>query len=136
MLGENFEQLILDGCASINGTGNDGDNAIYGNSGSNRLSGLGGNDLLLGLGGNDWLTGGAGIDTFGFTGSGVDRITDFTDGEDLIQIDVTGIDDFDDLKPLMHETGGNVVIETVHGDRLVIQGSALADLDAKDFLFI
>jgi Ca2+-binding RTX toxin-like protein len=136
VLGENFEQLILDGCASINGTGNDGDNAIYGNSGRNRLSGLGGNDLLLGLGGNDWLTGGAGIDTFGFTGSGVDRITDFTDGEDLIQIDVTGIDDFDDLKPLMRETSGNVVIETVHGDRLVIQGSALAELDAKDFLFV
>ncbi|UVC06775.1 hypothetical protein IHQ71_16090 [Rhizobium sp. TH2] len=136
VLDANFEQLILDGGAWINGTGNDGDNAIYGNSGRNRLSGLGGNDLLLGLGGNDWLTGGAGIDTFGFTGSGVDRITDFTDGEDLIQIDINGIDDFDNLKPLMRETGGNVIIETGHHDRLVIQGSALTELDAKDFLFV
>jgi Ca2+-binding RTX toxin-like protein len=136
VLDTNFEQLILDGGAWINGTGNDGDNAIYGNSGRNRLSGLGGNDLLLGLGGNDWLTGGTGIDTFGFTGSGTDRITDFTDGEDLIQIDVTGIDDFDDLKPLMRETGGNVIIETVHGDRLVVEGSTLAELDATDFLFV
>lgn len=136
VLGDNFEQLILDGGAWINGTGNDGDNSIYGNSGRNRLSGLGGNDLLLGLGGKDWLTGGAGVDTFGFTGSGVDRITDFVNGEDLIQIDVDGLDDFADLAPLMRESGGNVIIETGHGDRLVVMDTTLAELDATDFRFV
>jgi len=136
VLGENFEQLILDGGASINGTGNGGDNAIYGNSGRNRLSGLGGNDLLAGLGGNDWLTGGAGIDTFAFTGSGIDRITDFVNGEDLVRIDVDGLDDFDDLQPLMFEKGGNVIIETGDGDRLVIMHTSLTDIDATDFRFV
>jgi Ca2+-binding RTX toxin-like protein len=136
VLGENFEQLILDGCASINGTGNDGDNVIYGNSGHNRLSGLGGNDLLAGLGGNDRLTGGAGIDTFVFTGSGVDRIMDFTDDEDLIRIDMKRIDDFDDLEPMMRESGGNVVIDNGHGDRLIIVGSSFAEIDASDFRYV
>jgi Ca2+-binding RTX toxin-like protein len=135
VLEDNFEQLILDGCASINGTGNDSDNAIYGNSGRNRLSGLGGNDLLSGLGGNDRLTGGEGADTFVFNGSGVDRIMDFAVGEDLISIDIKGIDDFEDLESRMGEAGGNVMIKTGNGDRLIIHDTALSDLDATDFLF-
>jgi Ca2+-binding RTX toxin-like protein len=136
VLGENFEQLILDGGAWINGTGNDGDNAIYGNAGRNRLSGLGGNDLLAGLGGNDWLTGGAGVDTFAFTGSGIDRIMDFVNGEDLLRIDVDGVDDFDDIKLLMRESGDNVIIETGHRDRLVIMDTSLSDIDATDFRYV
>jgi uncharacterized delta-60 repeat protein len=52
-LGANIENLILDGSASINGTGNALGNRIDGNSGNNVLDGGAGNDTLTGGLGND-----------------------------------------------------------------------------------
>ncbi len=64
-LGANVENLILQGSADLNGTGNSGDNKITGNSGSNLLAGGGGNDTLDGgVGGTDTLVGGAGDDLY------------------------------------------------------------------------
>ncbi|MDX1917939.1 MAG: hypothetical protein SFT81_02185 [Candidatus Caenarcaniphilales bacterium] len=53
VLGTNFENLILDGSANIDGTGNVLDNLIQGNSGDNILDGKGGSDTLLGGDGDD-----------------------------------------------------------------------------------
>ncbi|MFL5295554.1 MAG: hypothetical protein ACJ798_04150 [Phenylobacterium sp.] len=78
--------------------------AIFGGSGADRLGGGGGNDLLLGGEGNDTLSGGTGGDTLAggpggdvMTGgpgadaflvggphAGLDRIFDFTHGEDRL----------------------------------------------------
>lgn len=94
--------------------GDEQNNAFYGYEGIDRFSGLAGKDLLDGGAGNDRLdagegsdlligglgadilTGGAGADVFRFnqTGDsnrsgGRDRITDFTKGED--KIDLTGL---------------------------------------------
>lgn len=55
----NYENLVLTGTASINGTGNEGDNRLTGNSGDNILLGLSGSDVLLGGEGDDVLDGGA-----------------------------------------------------------------------------
>ena len=77
-------------------TGNAGANKLHGMRGDDRLFGLGGNDVLDGGAGNDWLdggknndvlTGGAGDDVFFFDNkgkSGVDRITDFAEGDKLM----------------------------------------------------
>ncbi|MBL1210324.1 Calx-beta domain-containing protein, partial [Geminocystis sp. GBBB08] len=62
-LGSNVENLILDGTANINGTGNTLNNNITGNSGNNNLSGGDGNDTLTGGDGNDTLNGGNGNDS-------------------------------------------------------------------------
>lgn len=81
------------------------DDVINGQGGNDRLRGLGGNDLLRGGIGNDTLIGGAGNDTLGgnngkdvLTGGdsddlfslaiakGVDTITDFTVGRDLMAL--------------------------------------------------
>jgi serralysin len=105
-LGANFEQLTLSGSGLINGTGNSLDNIVRGNNAANTLDGGAGTDTIFGNGGDDFLIGGAGKDTmvggsgndtfvfhngdFGATSSTADRITDFTSGQD--KIDLSGVD--------------------------------------------
>jgi Ca2+-binding RTX toxin-like protein len=118
-LAAEVESLLLMGNASLNGTGNALGNAITGTLLANRLAGLDGHDVLSGLDGadtleggegkdkllggegDDLLTGGAGNDTltggggadrfrFGAPGEGIDRITDFTPGADLILVSAAG----------------------------------------------
>lgn len=67
-MGQNVEDLVLTGSASVNGTGNTSANSLRGNSGANRLDGGAG---------TDYLYGGAGNDTYV-----VDRSTDIVAGED------------------------------------------------------
>ncbi|NEO55452.1 MAG: DUF4347 domain-containing protein [Okeania sp. SIO3B5] len=84
--------------------GQDGDDTLEGRQGSDRLFGGNGNDSLVGgIGrdrfnggaGNDTLTGGASIDRFIFATNdefdsddlGVDDITDFAPGQDIILLD-------------------------------------------------
>jgi serralysin len=69
------------------------DDIIFGNEGKDALIGGTGNDILAGGNGNDILTGGAGNDRFvfgdGTASLGIDRINDFTSGEDAIGLSET-----------------------------------------------
>jgi Ca2+-binding RTX toxin-like protein len=111
-LGANVEDLYFNGASgAFTGTGNTLDNEIVGGSGNDILSGLdgndelvggtggdtldggNGNDLLTGSSGTDTMTGGAGADTFDWNtsfesglGASADRIVDFTQGTDLIDL--------------------------------------------------
>ena len=81
---------------AVNITGNAQHNIIYagkaggtvtGGAGNDTLYGGAGNDTLTGGAGNDTLTGGAGNDTFVYgNGQGNDTITDYTAGQDVLQI--------------------------------------------------
>ena len=80
------------------GTGNDklygakGKDVLIGAAGNDYLKGGSGHDKLVGGQGNDQLWGQAGRDTFVLSeGSGYDRIMDFTDGVDRIQVG-SGVD--------------------------------------------
>jgi hypothetical protein len=73
-------------------TGTDGADRLRGGAGNDTLSGDAGDDLLRGGKGADLLTGGAGNDVFRIddrsaTLDGLDRIADFTHGEDRIVFD-------------------------------------------------
>ncbi|MDV7145555.1 right-handed parallel beta-helix repeat-containing protein [Tropicimonas sp. TH_r6] len=138
-------------------TGDSGDNTLWGGDGSDVLNGGDGNDRLFGGSGADSLTGGAGKDQFVFntvndsavislTGAAADdllvfnssngnnsgsidcdQITDFTRGEDLI-----------DLTSITVENGGALpdvdISVTASGDNLV--NISLADDDIYDCSFL
>ncbi|WOI31311.1 calcium-binding protein [Sulfitobacter dubius] len=68
-------------------SGQGGDDILEGGNGANRLSGGGGDDILIDGAGTDRLTGGAGRDTFMLVADDtLDVITDFTVGEDRIDL--------------------------------------------------
>lgn len=105
---EGIENLTLTGTLAINGSGNIQANIITGNAAANELNGGAGKDILIGKAGNDTLNGGSGNDTldggagnnmltggagtgkdiFKFTTKGhIDTITDYTVGNDAIQLE-------------------------------------------------
>ncbi len=135
----------LDGCAD--------DDLLQGGAGADVLMGGAGNDSLDGGAGFDLLTGGAGADCFifaagesGASGVARDLITDFTPGEDLIDLRALGlhgfIDDaaFDGVPGQIRYaiSGGSGVISIdINGDTradMVIELQGGPALNAADFL--
>ncbi|QFT33321.1 hypothetical protein FIV00_22715 [Labrenzia sp. THAF82] len=91
-----------------------------------------GDDQLYGGGGDDVLKGIGGIDTFIFSDdSSNDHITDYTNGEDLIQIE-NGATAFADLS--ISVSGSDALIQ-FGGTTITLDGVSVLDLDQGDFLF-
>ncbi|MFS4583680.1 calcium-binding protein [Phaeobacter sp. C3_T13_0] len=110
---------------------------LIGQSGRDKLFGQKGNDTLDGGSGHDTLTGGAGADVFVFgRGHGIDRIRDFTQGEDVIHLGRLGrlgiVEDMGDLR--LQQQGDNTLIQTGGGDILLLDQIA-SELGADDFIF-
>jgi Ca2+-binding RTX toxin-like protein len=137
LLGDELENLVLLGKANLNGTGNTLGNNVTGNAGANALDGGAGVDYLDGGKGADLLTGGLDADRFVFhTGDGIDTVTDFTMGEDYIEVDhVAGYSSFADLSQHITQHGANTWIEFDHGQRLVLDNVTANTLTANDFEF-
>lgn len=136
-LAGHIEDLYLTGKGNASGIGNDEDNVIVGNTGNNTLGGGEGDDVIGGGRGDDVLQGGDDADTFIFNvGDDHDRIVDFVDGEDTIQMNgFDGIDSFADLATKMFKNGSDVWIQLGQGDRLIIESADVGDFDASDFQF-
>ncbi|MDE0023796.1 MAG: M10 family metallopeptidase C-terminal domain-containing protein, partial [Spirochaetaceae bacterium] len=98
-------------------------------------------NIHRGTSGDDTLTGGAGADVFVFepetlpTNSN-DVITDFTDGEDVIDLSrFSGITDFDDLNITSDGTDVIIDLNEYGGGTIRLEGFDIANLNADDFLF-
>lgn len=144
-------------------TGNDGDDRLRGNLGTDELfggngidrlygggsgdllKGGAGNDFVLGEGGNDTvfggsgddvLTGGTGSDNFVFvTGQfGVDRIKDFQQGQDRIDVTDMGYVLFSQVLAGSKDTNIGARLE-LNGQTVYLEGIDLGTLSASDFLF-
>ena len=107
---------------------------VAGSAHADVLTGNSGSNVLHGHDGADTLRGG-GDDLFRFdSGAGVDTITDFTDGEDRIDLrGHTGVTSFSDLR--ITRSSGDAVIDLGDGDRLTLAGVRAGVLDDSDFLF-
>ena len=94
-----------------------------------------GDDAIKGAAADDTLTGGEGDDTFVFDqNNGHDTITDFTDGEDAIDLStLSGINGFGDLN--VTQNGSDTVITIPGGGTITLQNFTSTDLDATDFVF-
>ena len=101
--------VTFDGSQATSGLG------ITGNSQDNVISGGAGNDVL---------TGGAGNDTFVYTG-GNDVVTDYTAGQDLLQISGGSISG-------MAVTNNNDVVFTVGDGSVTLQNGAGKTISLKD----
>ena len=117
--------------------GGAGHDRLFGGEGNDVLDGGTGDDFLHGGEGDDTLTGGAGEDIFAFGAEqGSDTITDFTDGEDKIDLSgIEGIAGFDDLEIATY--GATTVIDlTCYGGGFVrLEDTADASFGAADFVF-
>ncbi len=134
------------GADRINGHG--GNDKIHAKSGNDYLVGEAGNDWLYGESGQDTLIGGAGsdvlsggshADTFRFSGKwGSDKILDFQDGIDLIDLRGTGLN-FEKLSIAtgngdMDRIADDVIIKA-NGQSIVLLNMKAALIGASDFLF-
>jgi Ca2+-binding RTX toxin-like protein len=118
--------------------GGSGDDVLNGGAGNDTLNGETGNDILYGGSGSDVLTGGDGADVFVFT-EGRDRISDFVDDMDFIQIDSDLFDSaprMDDLMGMGKVVGGNAVFDFGDGDVLTINGVTDLNILTDDFAFV
>lgn len=113
--------------------GRAGADALAGGNANDLLYGEAGADTLIGNGGDDFLSGGAGTDTFVFTSNwGQDKIADFTDGTDILDMTALGIT-FADLMISVNAFGNAVV--NYDGQSITLLGVQAADVDAGDFSF-
>ncbi len=115
-----------DGADSI--TGGFGSDVIFGNDGADRLNG--------GAGGNDFLYGGAAdgyADLFVFEdGAGTDRVFEFEDGFDLIDVTaISGISSFGDLTITAAGSNTNV---TAGAETVVLVGIDSTSITSDDFI--
>ena len=80
------------------------------------------------------MTGGTGSDIFVFDDRmRADTITDFTDGEDRLDMTAWGFTTIDDMT--FQQVGDDVFIQFTDRDSLLLQNVDAADLDASDFIF-
>ena len=138
------------GAEVIDATGYAEAMVMLGNAGGDSLTGGLGNDVLFGNNGADTLDGGAGgvdqlfgggndgaVDVFIFAdGSGVDRVRDFEDGFDILDVsEITGVAGIGDLS--FSSTATNTMIQA--GAEMIVLVNWLdgvdGDLTADDFAF-
>jgi len=145
--GGNGEDVLEGGDGFDNISGGAGDDSLDGGRFGDTLKGGGGNDTAIGgvgndqIGGgtgNDTLTGGTGGDRFVFApGWDVDRVTDFADGSDRLDLSAFNLANFADLTSSysVQARSGAVLIDFGDGDMLFVEGLGIASFSGADVIF-
>ena len=141
--GEDGDDTVRGGLGDDTLKGGKGDDRLEGGDGSDMLGGGEGRDTMFGGAGSDTLSGGAGIDflrggagadTFVLnSGSEVDRILDFENGVDII--DLTAFGEINEAEIDIFVNGNDTVV-LLNGVRAVLENVdiGLITLDDLDYL--
>lgn len=119
--------------------GQQGDDILDGGDGDDVIQGGGGQDRIIAGDGNDLLTGGSAVDTFVFdtvagTGGGFNRITDFMDGTDLLDLIAYGFADATAALSGAVQADSDVNLTLSDGQIVWLENFLLTDLDGSDLL--
>lgn len=152
LLGTGWDDLLNGRGGNDKLVGANGSDSLRGGGGNDRLDGGADDDLLLGqrgrdvlLGGSgadrlaggrdkDQLTGGEGADVFVFArGDGRDRVLDWEDGVDQLDLSSFGIS-FRKVMSYADQAGDDVVFNFGDGHKLKLEGTLRSDLDQSDFI--
>ena len=136
----------LGGNDTLSGLG--GDDQLYGGSGDDLIVGGTGNDYMVGNRDNDTLSGGDGNDIlFGSSGSdifvfedsanmGFDRIRDWANNWDQLDLVDFGFASFADVSALAVDTGSDMRINLGAGNVIYIDNFQIAQFDATDVILV
>ena len=139
LTGNSFTTLLSGAGGNDVILGGSGDNKLYGGDGNDNLRGFAGFDQFFGGNGNDRMQGDFNADTFIFAnGFGKDIIADFEALNAAEKIDLSGVTNITSFADLvanhLTQVGGNAVI-TDGFNTITLNGVAIGDLDATDFIF-
>lgn len=128
---------LIGGAGNDRGLGGAGNDRLFGQDGNDRLYGQSGNDVLFGGSGSDLLYGGSGHDSFVFyKTSGTDRVYDFTQGQDRLNLHALGTT-LPKVLAALSLTSAGVKLDLSHlggsGSVLLLGQTHLADFTAADF---
>jgi uncharacterized surface protein with fasciclin (FAS1) repeats len=137
--------LVFLGSGDDVGLGGTGRDVLHGAAGNDTLQGDAeadilfagaGADRIAGGTGNDFLRGGAGDDVFVFgADGGHDRISDFRNGHDRIDLSALGIDSFADLAGKIAGRFFGTSIDLGTDGRITLDFVRANQIDASDFIF-
>jgi Ca2+-binding RTX toxin-like protein len=115
--------------------GFDGIDLLFGGDGDDILSGGTGNDTIRGGAGDDTMAGGIGADVFVFArGQGTDRVTDFVNGVDKLDLRAFDLGSLAAVKAVASPSGFGLRIDVPGEGVVFVQGLTLATLTAGDVL--
>lgn len=137
--GNNGDDTAIGGSGIDRLYGNAGDDILAASSNADRLFGGAGADTITGGTGSDQMTGGAGDDVFVFTKvtyAGVDKIMDFENGVDLIQVNGSGANFANSIKSIVASGGGtDTLITFFNNATITLEDQLRSEISAADFIF-
>lgn len=132
LLGSAGSDKIYGGDGSDSLLGQIGNDLLFGDDGIDNVDGGAGLDRIVGGKGADVLTGGGGRDVFVFyQADGRDRVSDFMNGVDKIEV-ASGAEDFEDLR--ISQRADDVIVRFSNTTVVILEVSR-SDLGASDFEF-
>ncbi len=138
LLGGGGRDVLIGGAGNDRLEGGGGKDRLIGGAGNDRLGGGGGNDVMIGSAGNDRIDGGGGSDVIKtgsgrdqiiIRGKGFDRVTDFQDRRDRVNLIGIGLGQI-----TLDQRRDDVLVQFRGRSILLLENVNVGDLNRADFI--